>query len=81
MLTFLVIVAVLAVIVGVLAGPSKPQARPRTAEQKVEEEPLSLAQDDPVEALRRYGTPETAEQLRAQGVDLAGLGYRPPSES
>ena len=40
--------------------------------------PNELAADDPVEALRRYGTPADAERLGEQGVDLGGLGYRPP---
>jgi hypothetical protein len=33
---------------------------------------------DPVHALARYGTPEVAERLMAQGIDLEALGYRPP---
>ena len=33
---------------------------------------------DPIGALGRYGTPEDVERLRAQGIDLEGLGYRPP---
>lgn len=35
---------------------------------------------DPIGALGRYGTPEDAERLRAQGIDLEALGYRPPDK-
>lgn len=34
----------------------------------------------PVHALARYGTPEDAERLMAQGIDLEALGYRPPDK-
>lgn len=33
---------------------------------------------DPVHTLARLGTPEDAERLMAQGIDLEALGYRPP---
>jgi hypothetical protein len=33
---------------------------------------------DPAGALARHGTPEDAERLMAQGIDLEALGYRPP---
>jgi hypothetical protein len=35
---------------------------------------------DPVHALARYGTPEVAERLMAQGIDLEALGYQPPDK-
>lgn len=38
----------------------------------------ALALDDPLEALTRYGTADDAARLAEQGVDLSGLGYRPP---
>ncbi|MFD1612779.1 hypothetical protein ACFSCW_13305 [Sphingomonas tabacisoli] len=40
----------------------------------------ALIERDPAQALARYGTPEDAERLRAQGVDLQALGYRPPGD-
>ncbi len=37
---------------------------------------LRIIEDDPVEALLRYGTTEDAERLMEQGIDLEALGYR-----
>lgn len=41
---------------------------------------LDEIERDPVHALARYGTPEDAERLIAQGIDLEALGYRPPDK-
>jgi len=35
---------------------------------------------DPAGTLARLGTPEDAERLIAQGIDLEALGYRPPDK-
>ena len=45
------------------------------------EDRSDLASRDPVEALLRYGTPNTAAHLRetGRGDDLHGLGYRDAS--
>ena len=40
---------------------------------------MTQIERDPAGTLARLGTPEDAERLRAQGVDLEALGYRPPS--
>ena len=45
-----------------------------------DESPSELALRDPVEALRRYGTPADAARLTEQGNDLSALGYRPPHD-
>ena len=41
---------------------------------------LDEIERDPVHALARYGTPDDAERLIAQGIDLEALGYRPPDQ-
>ncbi len=54
-------------------------APPITPLEPADDETITeFAASDPVEALLRYGTPEDAANLKAQGVDLGGLGYRPP---
>ena len=73
MIPFLLVVVVVALAVGATASPPAAKVRRREAEP---EDPIALADLDPIEALRLYGTPETADQLLAQGVDLAALGYR-----
>lgn len=72
MIPFLLVVVIVALAVGATASPP---AKPRRHKQEPED-PMTLADHDPIEALRLYGTPETADQLRAQGIDLAALGYR-----
>ncbi|MBS0502195.1 MAG: hypothetical protein JSS55_00025 [Proteobacteria bacterium] len=54
----------------------RPAAPPPAPHETFEEE---LARD-PAGALARHGTPEDAERLTAQGVDLEALGYRPPQD-
>lgn len=76
MIPFLLVVVVIALAVGATAAPP---AKPRRPEPEPED-PMTLADRDPIEALRIYGTPETADQLRAQGIDLAALGYREGGE-
>lgn len=39
---------------------------------------MAQIERDPVHTLARLGTPEDAERLIAQGIDLEALGYRPP---
>lgn len=41
-----------------------------------DESPSELAAHDPIEALRRFGTPEDAARLGGMGADLDSLGYR-----
>lgn len=41
---------------------------------------MAQIERDPVHTLARFGTPEDAERLMAQGIDLEALGYRPPRE-
>lgn len=41
---------------------------------------MSQIERDPAGTLARLGTPEDAERLIAQGIDLEALGHRPPSE-
>ncbi|WP_281174994.1 hypothetical protein [Sphingomonas changbaiensis] len=41
---------------------------------------LDEIERDAVHALARYGTPDDAERLIAQGIDLEALGYRPPDQ-
>jgi hypothetical protein len=71
--------------VAALAGPSaspKPSRRMRPpAPEPAGEDPSDLAARDPVEALLRYGTADTAQNLRetGRGDDLHGLGYRKSS--
>jgi hypothetical protein len=40
---------------------------------------MAQIERDPAGALASLGTPEGAERLMAQGIDLEALGYRPPS--
>lgn len=77
MIPFLLVVVVIALAVGATAAPP---AKPRRLEPEPEDA-VTLVDRDPIEALRIYGTPETADQLRAQGVDLAALGYQEGGES
>ena len=62
-------------VVGAASTPSKARAVKR--EEKQENDFETLIRDDPAAALARYGTPETAAELKAQGIDLGALGYRP----
>ena len=68
--------------VAALGGPGASRKRSRRkrplAAAPAEENPSDLAARDPVEALLRFGTPDTAEYLRetGRGDDLHGLGYR-----
>jgi hypothetical protein len=39
---------------------------------------MAQLERDPAGTLARLGTPEGAERLMAQGIDLEALGYRPP---
>jgi hypothetical protein len=39
---------------------------------------MAQIERDPAGTLASLGTPEDAEQLMAQGIDLEALGYRPP---
>lgn len=67
-----------------LAIVAKPAASPAKQRRIVPvpapdgEDPLDLLDRDAPEALARYGTPETAAWLEAQGRgdELRGLGYR-----
>ena len=75
----------LILLVGVLAGASgaratKPPSRITADPDPDEPTPSELALEDPLEALRRYGTPDDAARLSGQGVDLGALGYRPPRD-
>lgn len=72
--------------VAALAGPGASGRSPRRrmrphAPAPAGEEPSDLAARDPVAALLRYGTPDTADYLRetGRGDDLHGLGYRDSS--
>lgn len=68
--------------VAALAGPGASHRPPRRmcppAPEPAGEDPSDLAARDPVAALLRYGTPDTADTLResGRGDDLHGLGYR-----
>ena len=42
---------------------------------------MTQIERDPAGTLARLGTPEDAERLMAQGIDLKALGYRPPGKS
>lgn len=74
--------AMLLLAVAALAGPGvshRPSRRMRPrAPEPAGEDPSDLAARDPVAALSRYGTPDTAEYLgeTGRGGDLHGLGYR-----
>lgn len=79
----LIILAVVAVLVGAFVAPPARPTRIRPIEPTGDtslDDPYALAVSDPVEALKRYGTPEVADQLRARGIDLAALGYRDGGE-
>lgn len=74
----IVLLAMLILVAFVVMAAAKPAARrsmPTPAEPS-DESPIELADRDPVEVLLRYGTPETAEHLRQQSIDLGALGYR-----
>ncbi len=84
MVVLLIVLFVVAVLIGAFFAPPTPRARTKPiapVEPTAYDDPIALATSDPVEALLRYGTPETAEQLRAQGIDLAALGYREGGEA
>lgn len=69
--------------IGVAVGQSPDRRGPNSVappEPSEEPTPSEFALQDPVEALRRYGTPADAARLAEQGVDLTALGYRPPTE-
>lgn len=83
MVALLIVLAVVAVLVGAFFAPPTRSTtlRPIDPPDDVSsDDPYALAVSDPVEALKRYSTPEVADQLRAQGIDLAALGYRDGSE-
>lgn len=63
------------------SSPRKGLPQRRSARRDDPDESLSeLAARDPIEALRRYGTPEDAVRLGGNGIDLGGLGYHAPGE-
>lgn len=70
MIPFLIVAAVVFTAIG-LVTPKRPARSPRLPILSAEPEAM-----EQIDALRLYGTPETADQLRAQGIDLAALGYR-----
>lgn len=59
-------------------GRTPARRLPRRPEPQIEEETIAeLIASDPIEALRRYGTPQDAARLAERGVNLAALGYKP----
>jgi hypothetical protein len=73
-------IGLIVVVALALGSSSKRDAAPRSMplEPPDDDSIIALAANDPVGALLEYGTPQDAAKLARQGVDLAGLGYRPP---
>jgi len=84
-MTLLILLLLLAVVIGVVtSGKRVPPDRrapmllaPPNPDNE-EESAVDLSLHDPVEPLLRYGNPDDAARLAEQGVDVKGLGYRPP---
>jgi hypothetical protein len=81
LLLVLALVAFAAAVVrqGTPGAPPVPR-HPALPELGDTESPSELSLRDPVDALRRYGTPADAARLAEQGTDLSALGYRPPRD-
>ena len=77
-IALLIILALVALAAAAVRGdsPSAPPRPTRPDPLVLDERPSELALRDPVEALRRYGTPADAARLAEQGQDLSALGYR-----
>lgn len=78
----MILLAILFVAIVMIAGAANSNRRSDLPPplQPQSPSPTEFAAQDPVEALLRYGTPEDADRLARQGVDLGALGYRPPGE-
>ncbi len=69
------IIAAAVLFVVVSASQSQPVARSHDPEPRED-----ARVDDQLDMLTRYGTPDDAARLMAQGVDLTALGYHPPEQ-